>query len=292
MAFSILTPAMNSLPHLKSCIAAVRSQATHGEGIELVHRIHDAASSDGTRAYLDSLDRVAPGYRLETCIEPDDGMYDALNRAFAATTGEIVGHLNTDEQYLQGTLEFVSGFFQSHPGVDVLIGAVVVVEPGGGYICSRIPVAPRTLHTRISHLDTLTAGIFYRHRAIESLGVYFDTSFNIAGDADLVLRMLQAGLRMETTSRYLATFMDSGANLALSPRRAEEQQRLAAGAPAWARAAKPLLVAHHRLRKLLRGAYQLDPFQYPFVSPDGHTETHQVDNPRGRWIDRHWSGAP
>jgi len=286
MELVILTPAMNSLPRLESCIASVRAQVDPVRGVAVLHRVHDANSADGTREFLDGVDGDEPGYRLEVHIRADRGMYDALNKAFAATGGDIVGHLNTDEQYLPGTLAFVGRFFEEHPDVDVLFGAAVVVDGAGGYICSRMPIRPARLHTRISHLCTFTASMFYRRGAIESLGTYFDTSFTAAGDADLVLRMLDAGLKMATTRRYLSTFVDSGDNLALSPLAGEEQRRLASGAPAWARRVPVLVETHHRVRKLLSGAYTLAPFQYVFITPGGRHETHRVDKPRGRWVNR------
>lgn len=99
MRISILTPTFNSLAHLRGCVASVRTQAVSGTTLSIHHQIHDARSTDGTREFLDGLAGEADGYRLAYRVEADDGMYDALNRAFAATDGEIVGHLNSDEQY-------------------------------------------------------------------------------------------------------------------------------------------------------------------------------------------------
>ncbi len=42
-------------------------------------------------------------------MEEDCGMYDALNKAVAWGRGDILGHLNADEQYLPGILERVRG---------------------------------------------------------------------------------------------------------------------------------------------------------------------------------------
>ena len=261
MRMTILTPAFRSMPVLRACVASVRNQTAPDTGMTLRHHVRDGGSGDGTAAFLEKRAGEEAGYRLTFRSEADHGMYDALNLAFAATDGEILGHLNADEQYLPGALELVADFFTGRPDVDVLFGAVVVVDPRGRYICSRAPIIPRALHTRLSHLGTFTAAMFYRRAAVESLGTYFDTSFRAAGDADLVLRMLDAGLTMARTGRYLATFMDSGDNLALSPLAAEEQRRLAADAPPWARRATKLVEAHHRIRKLLAGAYGPAPFR-------------------------------
>ena len=291
MQLTIITPTYNSMPVLRSCVASVRGQLTEhaesGSGLAVTHHVQDGDSTDGTAEFLkEALAQGGGAYRLSVVTEADAGMYDALNKAFAATNGEIVGHLNSDEQYLPGTLEFVDAYFRDHPAIDVLFGAVVVVGPDGGYICSRMPLVPGRLHTTVCHLCTFTAAMFYRRSAIESLRVYFNTSFNAAGDADLVLRMLKANLTMATTRRYLSTFVDSGDNLALSDRAMEEQRRLSLSAPGWARRMPKLIEAHHRARKLLHGAYALAPFQYTFITPDRVTETHQIARPTGRWMNR------
>ena len=40
-------------------------------------------------------------------MEKDSGMYDGLNRGLRRATGEILAHLNSDEQYLPGALAAV-----------------------------------------------------------------------------------------------------------------------------------------------------------------------------------------
>ena len=128
MRIAILTPTFNSLAHLRGCVASIRAQAVSGTALSNHHRIHDACSTDGTPEFLDGHGGKADGYRLAYRVEADEGMYDALNRAFAATDGEIVGHLNLDEQYLPGTLEFIDGFFRDHPAIDVWCATLGIIE--------------------------------------------------------------------------------------------------------------------------------------------------------------------
>lgn len=290
MEIDILTPCFNSSDWIEQCILSVHSQTQHNDcNINLTHYIEDGISTDGTIEKIVHIkNRISenPSYRLQVTSEEDAGMYNALNKAFESTKGEIVGHLNADEQYLPGTLKYVSDYFIDHPQTDVLFGAVVVVGVEGEYICSRMPLKPKLIHTQVCHLCTFTASMFFRRSTIERLGNYFDESFKTAGDADLVCRMLKAELKMSTTMRYLASFIDSGDNLALSNQAKIEELRMADNAPNWARRYPLLIEAGHRIRKTFKGAYGLQPFEYPFICPDGSTIVHRVTKPTGRWKNR------
>src|SRR6185295_18447948 len=52
--------------------------------------------------------------------EPDQGQYDAVNKGFSKTTGEIMAWLNSDDKYLPQTLSLVADIFASYPEVEWL----------------------------------------------------------------------------------------------------------------------------------------------------------------------------
>jgi glycosyltransferase involved in cell wall biosynthesis len=52
------------------------------------------------------------------CSEPDCGMYDALNKGFAHTRGEIMGWLDSDDLLLPGALRAVGEIFARYPEVE------------------------------------------------------------------------------------------------------------------------------------------------------------------------------
>lgn len=203
-------------------------------------------------------------------------MYDALNRAFAVTTGELTGHLNADEQYQPGALAKVWNWFQAHPQHNILFGAVVVTKGDGSYLCSRLPMIPKEMHTRLCHLCTFTAAMFYRRSVIEKLGKYFDTRFKCAGDADLVLRMIDADLRMGTLGETLSVFIDHGENLALSPQASVEQKRLASTYGFPAIYLRPFTSLVHRIRKAAHGHYLPKKQHYSFMTPPGEVRNFSV----------------
>src|ERR1700694_5003916 len=118
MKVSVVTPSFKQLPWLKLCVASVADQV----GVEIEHIVQDA----GTGGDLEIWAASQPSLRL--FVEPDAGMYDAINRGLRRATGEICAYLNCDEQYLPGALQAVEKFFQSHPEVDMVFGDVVMVD--------------------------------------------------------------------------------------------------------------------------------------------------------------------
>ena len=98
---SIVTPSFRQLDWLRLALASVADQ----QGVEVEHIVQDGGSEAETLAPM----AANPIVRLFS--EPDDGMYDAINRGLRRTRGEICGYLNCDEQYLPGTLAKVTEIF-------------------------------------------------------------------------------------------------------------------------------------------------------------------------------------
>lgn len=277
MQFSVVTPSRNQLEWLRLCAASVADQ-----GVAVEHLVQDAASTDGTREWLAGESRVLP------VSEPDNGMYDAINRGLRRSRGEVLSYLNCDEQYLPGALASVGDYFEQHPGVDVVFGYVVVVDERGEFVCYRKTLTPALRHTQVAHLATWTAATFFRRRVLEA-GHWFNPEYRCAGDAEWMIRLLRAGVRMAALPRYTSAFTLTGGNQTRSDRARAEARQLARQAPLAARLMKPLLVLHHRWRRWRGGIYAQPPFNYAIHAgerPSARVE-HHVARPRFRlrWPD-------
>ena len=77
--------------------------------------------------------RTSHGYSLRIFKEPDEGMYDAVNRGLKKGTGKICAYLNCDEQYISGALGWVVHWFGEKPRQEVLFGDAIIVNPACGY---------------------------------------------------------------------------------------------------------------------------------------------------------------
>ncbi|MBE0545015.1 MAG: glycosyltransferase [Verrucomicrobia bacterium] len=274
MRFSIITPSHRNSEWLRLCVASVADQ-----GVDLEHIVQDAQSDDGT------LDWLLQDRRVRAFVEPDRGMYDAINRGLRRATGDILAYLNCDEQYLPGALAAVGEFFSRHPEVEVLFADFVVVEARGEYLFHRKVQVPLQHHLWVSHLPAFSCGMFFRRQLIHEAGLYFDANLRIVGDGDWVLRLLKRDTRMAVLRRFTSVFTLRETNLGLGGQAREEARALNATAPAWARALKPLLILQHRLRRLASGLYLQRPFAFELytLQSSGQRVRREVPSPRSRW---------
>ena len=96
MRISVITVCYNAASTLKDAVDSVLGQVPDAEApFDLEYIVVDGASTDGT------LDLLAPyRERIATLIsEPDQGLYDAMNKGVQAATGDVVAILNADDVY-------------------------------------------------------------------------------------------------------------------------------------------------------------------------------------------------
>lgn len=252
MDISIITPNLNSGYWLRMCVASVADQ----EDAEVEHIIQDAGSND------DSLDGISTDQNLFLFQEADEGMYDAINRGIRRSAGEIVAHLNSDEQYLPGALAAVKKCFEDDPNLDVLLADSVIVNAQGNFISCRKSFRPWRL-TRFADNPSITSSIFMRRSAIERYGLYFETKYRVISDSLWIRRCVTTqGIRIGVFRHYTTAFTESGDNLDLTPNAAGESRIARSERPCWARLFEVPLKWVGRTRRWILGGYHQKPFEY------------------------------
>ena len=121
MKLSIVTVAYNAEATIAAAVASVVGQRQ--TGFELEYIVVDGASTDGTLKAIEPWRK-----RIARIIsEPDEGLYDAMNKGWQAATGDAVAFLNSDDVYADDrVLERVAAAFAQ--GVDGVYGDLVYVD--------------------------------------------------------------------------------------------------------------------------------------------------------------------
>lgn len=111
---SIVTPTYNSGKYLDENIGSIIDQTY--ENIE--HIIIDGGSTDET---IEIISKFEGRYNMEWISEPDDGMYDAIEKGFDMASGDIYAWLNSDDMYLPWAVEIAVEYL-THDGVEWITG--------------------------------------------------------------------------------------------------------------------------------------------------------------------------
>jgi len=277
MLVSIVTPSFRNSDWLKLCIASVADQ----EGVDFEHIVQDSCSDDGTQEWLPNDKRVT------AYIEKDNGMYDAVNRGFRRSKGDILAYLNCDEQYLPGALKAVHDYFEAHPEIDVVLSDTLIVDPQGEYICHRYSLTPLKHHLWY-RFPVLTCALFIRRRVLDGMGVYFDTKWRDLGDMFWVMELLNHGARFGVMRSFTSVFTETGENMNLKPNAIREKQVKREMTPAWIRLIPGVILLHHKLRLLASGVYFQKPFDYSLymLTSSGKRVLHHVAKPTALWRGR------
>ncbi len=129
LKISIITPCFNSAPYIEETIQSVLNQS-YGN---LEYIIVDGGSTDGTVDIIKKYEKHLAAW----ISEPDEGMYDAVNKGFARASGNIFYWINADDTLLPGALSTVVKAFTCHPEINWLHGRTIRTNEVGVVIKRR-----------------------------------------------------------------------------------------------------------------------------------------------------------
>jgi len=180
MEFSIVTPVYNE-PRLQHTLDSIFSQS----GIETVETIVvDGESTDETTDVIDFYRD-----RIDVIVqEPDDGVYDAMNKGIERASGDVVGILNADDRYHDETvLRDIRDAIDS-ADADVAYGDLVYVNEDDDVVryWHSGDFSPRRYYFGWMPPHPT---FFVRRDLYEEYGC-FDLDYRVAADYELMLRFL------------------------------------------------------------------------------------------------------
>lgn len=151
----------------------------------------DGGSTDGTVDMIKSYDGSISKY----ISEPDNGLYDALNKGIALATGDVVGFVHAADLFADSSVLSSVARIMNESGSVAVYGDLLYVAKddclrtirywrSGEYCPSRLKYGWMPPHTALY----ITKDVYERAKLAN--GQYFDTSFRIASDYDFMMRVL------------------------------------------------------------------------------------------------------
>jgi glycosyltransferase len=182
MRVSIITVVFNRVSTIECALRSIRSQKN--AEIELI--VVDGMSNDGTAEVLDR-----NRSQIDTLIrEPDDGIYDALNKGLEAASGDVVGFLHADDFFASDTvIENVVRHFEGTE-CDGLYGDLLYVAADDPSKVIRYWRAGQFSQSSLRWgWMPPHPTVYVRRNVYRDLGG-FRTDLKIASDYEMMIRML------------------------------------------------------------------------------------------------------
>lgn len=183
MKISVITATYNSGATLRHTLESVLLQTYR----DIEYIIVDGASKDNTRDIVREYEPQFNG-RMRWISEPDNGLYDAMNKGILMATGDVIGILNSDDFFSSNyVLERIA---KDIDGFDSVYGDVHYVNPNNLKKCVRV-YSSGFFRPGLMKFGFMPAHpSFYCRRDIYGkLGV-FNTQLKVAADFELLLRLI------------------------------------------------------------------------------------------------------
>lgn len=210
---TIITVVFNNADTLPMCIDSVLSQ----DYPNTEYIVIDGGSSDGTleilKDYSDSIDYILS--------EPDQGIYDAMNKGLSVAQGEYIAFLNADDFYLSRAISDSISHIQDK-GLD-LSYAGFFYSDGNGVAVVEDEAKPWNPAMFIQGLPGGHETLFAHRSCYERIGGY-DTNYRIVADYDWYMRAYTEGLKGAPLQRTILVMNQGGASF---DERREKEENLA-----------------------------------------------------------------
>lgn len=189
MLLSVITVSFNSASTIAETMRSVQCQTYP----HLEHIVVDGESTDDSLAVINA----CSDERTKVISEPDDGIYDAMNKGLRHARGDLIAILNADDSFADSKiLEKVITSFSKNPDIDAVLTNVRFYKANvstGERIFTRYVKASWFKPKRLAFgWMPPHPGIFFRRNVYSDFG-FFDDSYNICGDYEFVVRSFYKG---------------------------------------------------------------------------------------------------
>jgi glycosyltransferase involved in cell wall biosynthesis len=195
---TLVTPVYNGERYLEETILSILHQGYPN----LEYFIEDGGSTDGTLEIIRKYERQLSGWTSE----PDNGMYNALNRGFAHATGEIMGWLNASDKLHTSGLFVVGGIFSALPDVEWITGrATNFNEEGMTIAVHEVRRWSRYRFLAGANRYIQQESTFWRRSLWERAGKHLDASRRGGSDFELWVRFFRS-TRLYSTNALIGGY--------------------------------------------------------------------------------------
>jgi glycosyltransferase len=147
--------------------------------------IIDGKSSDGT---LDIIKKYEH-HIAKLISEPDQGLYDAMNKGINLATGDIIGILNSDDVFFSNTIvSDIVNVFEGNAEVDAVYGNITYFRESSSEKKKRVWITKPYYSSFFDDGEVPPhPSLFVKKTVYDAIGTYFP-DFKISSDYEFMLR--------------------------------------------------------------------------------------------------------
>lgn len=213
--FSIITVTFNAADVVEPTLRSVLSQTYTNYEYLLI----DGGSKDNTVAKA-----KASGIKFAHIVsEPDNGLYDAMNKGITLATGDYLCFLNAgDAFHTPDTLQILASAATAEKELpDVLYGETSEVDETRNFVRMRRLQAPKELNWRSFRNGMLVCHqAFYAKRTIAPM---YDLKYKLSGDVDWCIKVMKQAKKLVNVKATVVDYLQNG--LSLQHHRASLKER-------------------------------------------------------------------
>jgi len=201
---SIITVAFNSEKTIKDTIKSINNQTYNN----IEHILIDGNSNDKTLQFYNSIIKLR---NFTVLSEPDEGIYDAMNKGVNISTGDIVFILNSDDIfYDNNVVENFVEIFQNQPEVDIVYGSIQISSNENIKKIKRVWIPTSFKPNSFKKAwHPPHPGLVVKKECYEKYG-NFNKSFKIAADFELMLRFFEIHRLKSLRTESIVTIQRGG----------------------------------------------------------------------------------
>lgn len=219
--FTIITITYNAEKVVERTLQSVLHQTY--EDVE--HLIIDGASKDNTlriaEAYKAESDASGCGHKVIIKSEPDEGIYDAMNKGLTQASGDYILYMNAGDFFPSDTTleEIVHRCHLNElPSAElpaVLYGNTNIVDDEGHFLHPRRLQPPKKLTWRSFRQGMLVCHQAFYARTDLAKNLQYDTRYRYSADVDWCIRVMKeaerAALPLCNINMVVANYTEEGA---------------------------------------------------------------------------------
>jgi len=213
MKISIITVTFNAEMFLEKTILSVLSQSWK----DFEYIIVDGASKDNTVEIIKQFELSTKNGEFVGILpeqfrwmsEPDEGLYDAMNKGIDLATGEFLWFLNAgDLMFDVNSLQTIVNAYLETPMSDIIYGQCLIIDNNGKALSERHKIAPKQL-TKKSFLN----GLVVCHQSMlvkKTIAPKYNLKYKICADYDWAINAVEHARHSCYIDDYISKFLIAG----------------------------------------------------------------------------------